>query len=165
MSDFLQIVESKDNLVSIAVSQVETRTAIEGDRMVLCRFFHFMLKLQDMKTDELRHDTRVTQLIALSFVVGMIDSPQFLLTRANVFSYNSDTYRIYPNKIWLRCVIMILSSTDVIWCMYPDISPHLALHGFLTIKIKVICRIAMVFPCVGYYGLGTITAVGTTARL
>jgi len=65
---------------------VETRTAIEGDRMVLCRFFHFMLKLQDMKTDELRHDTRVTQLIALSFVVGMIDSPQFLLTKANVFS-------------------------------------------------------------------------------
>ena len=74
----LEIVESKDNLISIAVLQVEKTTAIEGDRMALCRFFSFMLKLQDMKTDELRHDIRVPELIALSFVVGMIESPQFL---------------------------------------------------------------------------------------
>ena len=69
----LEIMESKDNLVSIAVSQVETTTAIEGDRMALCRFFSFMLKLQDMKRDELRHNTRVIDSVPNNQLIATFD--------------------------------------------------------------------------------------------
>ena len=82
----LEIIESTGNLVSKAVVQVEgLQMASEPDKKALSRLFHFILKLQDAPIESLRKDilSRVLELIAVTFNLGMIDYPQFLLTRTS----------------------------------------------------------------------------------